>query len=105
MLHEIDFADVHGLVGAYSLVADLPGVQSCEIDLDVLRLSFHTRFPLPETARHALERTAGLVRVRSAVALAPLFTLAEAALAAVRDEAQSAIDSSTSMTGMPSSTG
>jgi hypothetical protein len=105
MLHEIDFADVHGLVGVYSLVADLAGVQSCEIDLDLLRLSFHTRFPLPEGMRLALERTPGLVRVHSAVAVAPLFTLAEAVAAATRDEAQSAMESSTSMSGMPSSTG
>lgn len=107
MVHELEFADVHGLVEAYGLVAELGGVQSCELDLDQLRLCFSTRFPLAEPARAALQRARGLRAVRSGPAPAPLFRVVGAHAAPPRERAedQSAIDSSTSMTGIPSSTG
>ncbi len=104
MVHELDFTDVHGLVGAYEVVAQAGCVQSCEIDLDTLRLTFTTRFPLVEAIRDALNGAQGLIGARAWPAPAPLFQFAEAAAAAAIS-AQSAIDSSTSMTGMPSSTG
>ena len=107
MHHELDFAEVHGLASAYELVAEMNGVQSCEIDLDRLRLTFTTRFPLAEPARRALDRASGLVSVRCWPTPAPVFPFSmevDAALAAAPD-VHSAIDSSTSMTGMPSSTG
>jgi hypothetical protein len=103
VLHELDFADVYGLVNAYEVVAQVSGVQSCEIDLDRMQLSFSTRFPLDEAARDALERAQGLVRARCWPAPQPIFEFAAAIAAAKRD--QSEIDSSTSITGMPSSTG
>jgi hypothetical protein len=107
VVHELDFVDVHGLVEAYALVADVGGVQSCELDLDRLRLTFSTRFPLAEPARLALQRARGLLAVRCWPAPVPRFAFAEALGSPARDPEpdQSAIDSSTSMTGMPSSTG
>jgi hypothetical protein len=107
VVHELEFADVHGLLEAYARVAELGGVQSCELDLDQLRLTFSTRFPLAEPARAALQRASGLRAVRCWPAPAPPFDFVGVRGAALRERAedQSAIDSSTSMTGMPSSTG
>ena len=104
MLHELDFADVHGLVGAYEVVAQLGSVQSCEIDLDRLQLRFVARFPLDEPTREALNRAQGLCGSRCWPTPAPVFDFAKPGALAPAT-AQSAIDSSTSMTGMPSSTG
>jgi hypothetical protein len=104
MLHELEFADVHGLVDAYELVAELGSVQGCEIDLDRLQLRFVARFPLAEPTRAALNRAQGLVGARCWPTPPPVFDFAKA-VAVVPASAQSAIDSSTSMTGMPSSTG
>jgi hypothetical protein len=83
MMHELDFADVHGLVGAYELVAQAGCVQSCEIDLDQLRLTFTTRFPLAEAIRDALNGATGLVGARAWPAPVPVFEFAAAAAAAV----------------------
>jgi hypothetical protein len=104
VVHELDFADVHGLAVAYEVVAELGCVQSCEIDLDRLQLTFTTRFPLAQATRDALNRSGGLVQVRCWPAPAPVFSFADA-VAAATPAVESAIDSSTSMTGMPSSTG
>jgi hypothetical protein len=105
VVHELDFADVHGLVDAYEVVAQLGVVQSCEIDLDQLQLRFITRFPLAESTRAALNRSRGLVRVRCWPAPPPLFDFAKAVAAQPPISAQSVIDSSTSITGISSSTG
>lgn len=105
MVHELEFAHFGGLVDAYALVAEVSGVQSCEIDLDQLRLTFSTRFPLAEPLRLALQLAGGLVSARCWPNPAPLLAFARAAGAAPRADGQSAIDSSTSITGMPSSTG
>jgi len=104
MLHGLEFEDVRGLVDAYEVVAQLGSVQSCEIDLDRLQLRFVARFPLAEPTRDALNRAQGLVNARCWPTPAPVFDFAKA-VAVVAASAQSGIDSSTSMTGMPSSTG
>jgi hypothetical protein len=82
VVHELDFADVHGLVCAYEVVAQAGGVQSCEIDLDRMQLTFTTRFPLADDTRAALDRAQGLVRARCWPAPVPVFAFAEAAAAA-----------------------
>jgi hypothetical protein len=97
MVHELTFASIHGLVVAYERVAEMPGTQGCEIDLDRLQLCFTTRFPLAEAASRALAAAHGLVSARCWPSPPPLFAFARAD--------QSAIDSSTSITGIPSSTG
>jgi len=85
LLHELDFADVYGLTLAYALIAETGSVQSCEIDLDRMQLTFTTRFPLADATRAALERAGGLVGVRCSPSPKPAFELA-AALAAVAAE-------------------
>ena len=105
MVHELDFAHVRGLVDAYAMLAEVEGVQSCELDLDQLRLTFTTRFPLAEPTRRALHLAGDLVSARCWPTPAPLFAFSGAVAEASRASGQSAIDSSTSMTGMPSSTG
>jgi hypothetical protein len=82
VLHELDFADVYGLSVAYSLIAETSGVQSCEIDLDRMQLTFTTRFPLADATREALNRAGGLVRVRCSPSPKPAFDLADALAAA-----------------------
>jgi hypothetical protein len=79
VVHELDFADVQGLIDAYEVVAQIGGVQSCEIDLDRVQLTFVTRFPLPELALAALNDTPGLLRARCWPAPVPAFAFAEAA--------------------------
>jgi hypothetical protein len=71
MVHELDFAHVDGLVEGYERVAGVRGVQSCEIDLDLLRLTFSTRSPLTDATRLALHTTPGLVCVRCWPSTAP----------------------------------
>ena len=83
MLHELDFADVYGLSVAYSLIAETSGVQSCEIDLDRMQLTFTTRFPLSDATREALDRAGGLVRVRCSASPKSAFELADALAAVV----------------------
>ncbi|HEU4427414.1 MAG TPA: hypothetical protein VFT98_01555 [Myxococcota bacterium] len=83
MLHELDFADVYGLSIAYSLIAETSGVQSCEIDLDRMQLTFTTRFPLADATRDALNRAGGLVSARCSPSPKPAFELADALAAVV----------------------
>ena len=89
-MHELDFADVRGLVEAYEVVAQAGGVQSCEIDLDRLQLTFTTRFPLAAATRAALDRAQGLMRARCWPAPVPVFAFAEAAAAALATTAEPA---------------
>jgi hypothetical protein len=106
VVHELDFADVHGLVDAYEVVAQAGSVQSCEIDLDRMQLTFTTRFPLAPETRDALNQSPGLLRARCWPAPAPVFSFADAvAAAAPPGAAQSAIDFSTSITATSPSTG
>jgi hypothetical protein len=88
VLHELDFADVYGLTTAYALIAETGAVQSCEIDLDRMQLTFTTRLPLADATREALNRAGGLVRVRCSPSPKPVFEFAAAvaAVAAVAGE-------------------
>lgn len=82
MEHELAFSNVRGLVGAYEMLAQVGGVQSCEIDLDQLRLTFTTRFPLDLAIRNALNCAPGLAGVRIWPSSAPVFQFAAAIAAA-----------------------
>jgi hypothetical protein len=82
MEHELAFTDVRALVGAFEMHAQVGGVQSCEIDLDQLHLTFTTRFPLEGTIRNALSCAPGLAGVRIWPSSAPVFQFAAAIAAA-----------------------